>query len=140
MTAQAFASFALFLALLVASILGPVRLRRLRRRLGGRIGLGLSRVRALRPAPVQATSRPFEEVAADAHRLGRQFHCLPQGASFARFEARRQAYDAVLTEACRALGVDHLLGVLPAGPDLDRERERVELVLDLAGLRLDDAA
>jgi hypothetical protein len=37
--------------------------------------------------------------------------------------------------------VEHLLRVLPPGPDLDRERRRVELVLWRVGLLLlDDVA
>ena len=52
------------------------------------------------------------------------------------------AYDRVLVEACAALVVEHLLEVLPPGPELDVERQRVELVLAAAGLGLglDDAA
>jgi hypothetical protein len=43
-------------------------------------------------------------------------------------------------EACAALGVDHLLQVLPPGQELDVERVRVEGLLWLAGLRIDEAA
>jgi hypothetical protein len=59
---------------------------------------------------------------------------VPAGLSFARFEGVRLAYDQVLAEACRALGIEHLLGVLGPGVDLDLERERVEAALDRAGL------
>ena len=62
--------------------------------------------------------------------------------SFAQLEGNRMAYDRVLVEACTALGVDHLIEVLPPGPELDGERRRVELVLDAwgLGLGLGDAA
>jgi hypothetical protein len=126
---------------LAVGILGPVGLARLHDRVGGlfeRVGRRLRRLRG-EPPPVP-TGRPIQLIAQDAHRLGHQFHCVPRGASFARFEARRQAYDLVLVEACAALEIDHLIGVLPAGPDLDEERLRVEGALGLAGLRLGDAA
>jgi hypothetical protein len=45
----------------------------------------------------------------------------------------------VLAEACLALGVDHLLGVLAPGPELDAERQRVELRLSGYGLLRDNA-
>ncbi len=75
----------------------------------------------------------------DARRLSFRFRTVPPDASFARFEGRRRAYDAVLGEACGALGVEHLLAVLVPGPDLDRERLRVESALVRAGLLLDDS-
>jgi len=43
----------------------------------------------------------------------------------------------VLGEACSALGYTQLLGVLPPGPELDHERERVEKLLSRAGLVLE---
>jgi hypothetical protein len=72
--------------------------------------------------------------------LGLRFRYVPAGASYARIEARRRAYDEVLGEACRALRLEHLLAVLPPGPELDVERLRVEAVLDRAGFRLDAVA
>jgi len=85
--------------------------------------------------------RPIELIARDAHRLSSQFRwvCVSETASFARFEARRRAYDSVLAEACLALGVEHLLAVLPPGPDLDAERRRVEQRLSGYGLLRDSA-
>ncbi|HQR26653.1 MAG TPA: hypothetical protein PLP61_06385 [Nocardioides sp.] len=80
--------------------------------------------------------RPLEEIAEDARRLAVAFRTHPRGTSFVKYEAHRRAYDDVLTEACRALGLVHLLGVLPPGPELDRERERVEWALECAGLEL----
>ncbi|MGI8646124.1 MAG: hypothetical protein ACR2JD_07385 [Nocardioides sp.] len=87
-----------------------------------------------RPPPPE--TRPIEELAVVARRLGRRFHEPPAGQRFAKTEGLRQAYDAVLTEACTALGLTHLLMVLPAGSDLDAERARVEWALEVAGLEL----
>lgn len=116
----------------LAAAIGAEPSRRLRHRL-------LSRHRDLeRSAAAQAAVRPIETVASDVRRLGRRFESVPARLPFARFEALRQAYDAVLAEACRALDIDHLLEVLPPGPELDSERRRVEAALARAGLRLDD--
>jgi hypothetical protein len=116
--------------------------RRLLRPLAARVRIRLEpwlrrRLHRRPPAPV---GRPIEEIARDVQRLALLVHYPAPHLSFARFEGRRRAYDTVLGEACRALGVPHLLEVLPPGPEHDRERERVELVLDWAGLRLDDVA
>jgi hypothetical protein len=85
-------------------------------------------------------SRPIEAIAQDVRRLGRRFREPPRGVSFVKFEGTRRAYDEVLAEGCRVLGIEHLLGVLPPGAELDAERRRVELRMYLAGFRLDDAA
>jgi hypothetical protein len=90
--------------------------------------------RAARPQPL---GRPLEAVAQDARRLAARFHQPPPGTSFAKLEGARRAYDHVLSEACAALEVDHLLGILPPGDELDRERARVEGILWLSGLRID---
>jgi hypothetical protein len=90
--------------------------------------------------PRRSPNRPIETIAREARRLGRSYRYPPRGRSFARFEGTRWAYDKVLAEGCRALGVVHLLDVLPPGAELDAERERVEYLLGQAGLRLDDAA
>ena len=86
------------------------------------------------------SSRPIEVIAQDARRLGRRFRQPPRGVSFAKFEGTRRAYDKVLAEGCAALGIEHLLDVLPPGVELDAERRRVEWRLYTAGLDLDDAA
>jgi len=94
-----------------------------------------------RPRPVleHREVRPFEVVVADARRLaGRLEH--PRGLSYTKQEALRCAYDRALGAMCEALGVDHLLGVLPDGDELDTERSRVESVLWLAGVHLGEAA
>jgi len=131
-------SAVLLLGLLVASVLGRERLAVLRKALVRTT----DRVRDALPSHPQAPGRPIEEIARDAHRIGTRFHSQPARHSFAQLEGRRIAYDRVLVEACAALAVEHLLEVLPPGPELDGERRRVEIVLAAAGLGLeiDDAA
>jgi hypothetical protein len=121
----------------LAIALGGRRLSGVRRRA---VHLGEEAVSRLRHAPPPVLGRPIEDIARDATRLGHSFRYVPPGLSFARFEGCRRAYDLVLGEACQALDIDHLLGVLSPGPELDAERDRVESKLWLAGLRLDDAA
>ena len=134
-------SLSVLAGFLAVGILGPVGLARLHKRLTRVLDWTGRRLRRLRgEAPPVPTGRPIQLIARDAHRLGHQLRDLPPGASFARFEARRQAYDIVLVEACAALEIENLIGVLPAGPELDTERQRVEGALGLAGLRLGDAA
>jgi hypothetical protein len=121
---------ALFAVLFLLAAAGHHRVGRL----WGRSAV-IGRIRLRRPPPPQPPGRPIEAIAADVRRLGQEFRYLPAGASFTRFEARRRAYDLALAEACRALDIAHLLEVLPPGADLDRERDRVELVLDYAGFQ-----
>ena len=90
--------------------------------------------------PVEPRGRPLELIASDARRLGARLENPPRGTSFAKLEGARRAYEHVLVEACTALGIEHLLGVLPPGEDLDAERARVEGLLWLAGLRIDEIA
>jgi hypothetical protein len=93
------------------------------------------------PEPaVEPIGRPLEQIAGDARRLMARLEHPPRGASFAKLEGARRAYEHVLVEACTALGIDHLLQVLPPGEDLDVERTRVEGLLWLAGLRIDETA
>ena len=135
MSVQALAS-TLFVGVILAALLGPRRVGRLTRALARVVRY----VDSLRPEEPRPVGRPIELIASDARRLSSSFRRVPDDASFARFEGRRRAYDDVLVEACRAVGVEHRLQVLPPGPELDRERYRVELVLQHAGLPLDDVA
>ncbi len=138
MDLHAAAAALLLAAVLAAAIAGRQRCGRLLRRI---VAL-LERVRAAsrRPEAPRPTGRPIEDIAFDVRRLGARFHYPPPRTTFARFEGRRCAYDHVLVEACRALEVEQLLDVITPGPDLDRERYRVECLLDLAGMTLDTAA
>jgi hypothetical protein len=90
--------------------------------------------------PVAAAARPWEEIVRDARRYSARVHQPPRGTSFAKHQAACSVYDRVLGEACTALGLEHLLTVLPPGEELDAERARIETALWLAGLRLEDAA
>ena len=89
-----------------------------------------------RRRPPTPPTRPLEEIALAARRLGGRYHSPPPGQRFAKADAVRQAYDAVLGEACTALRITHLLAVLPPGSERDAERSRVEWALDCAGLEL----
>jgi hypothetical protein len=91
-------------------------------------------------APAPPVNRPIEEIALDVRRRGAKFHGLPEHASYVKVLALRSAYDHVLAECCASLGQAHLLTVLGPGPELDRERRRVELVLHSFGLPVDHAA
>jgi hypothetical protein len=88
----------------------------------------------------QPVNRPIEEIALDVRRRGAKFHALPQHASYVKVSALRAAYDVVLGECCDSLGQAHLLTILEPGPELDRERRRVELMLHSYGLPVDLAA
>ncbi|MEP7090497.1 MAG: hypothetical protein ABI776_10365 [Nocardioidaceae bacterium] len=122
-------------AVLGALVLANLGLRRIQR-----VGRALAGRMLHRPhEPLSLRGRPIEEIACDVRRLGVRVRYAPAGASFVRVEGGRRAYDRVLGEACASLGVEHLLGVLPPGPELDGERGRVEAALERAGLRLDPA-
>lgn len=94
----------------------------------------------LRRRPPEPLGRPLELIVADARRLAPRAQHPPRGTSRAKIIAVSYAYDHVLAEACAALGIEHLLGVLEPGEELDAERRRVEGLLWLAGLRIDDPA
>lgn len=85
---------------------------------------------------VQAAGRPWEDIVADVVRLAHRFHSPSIGARFAKVEGCRRAYDASLVEAFQALGLVDLLLVIAPGPELDRERDRVECVLGAHGVPL----
>jgi len=89
--------------------------------------------RAQGPAP---TGRPIEILAADARRLRRACTLVPSGAPMARRRGVVLAYEDVLVEAARSLGIDHGLRNLPLGPVRDLERLRLEASLEASGLRL----
>ena len=97
--------------------------------------VGLARRLRHRRTPVAeepAARRPIEEVGADLRRLNASFH--RDDMRFAKYEGCRQAYDGVLAEAADMAGLAHLMEVLPPGRELDRERQRVEMLLQHHGL------
>ncbi|SDF28959.1 hypothetical protein SAMN05660662_1735 [Blastococcus aurantiacus] len=82
--------------------------------------------------------RPLQAVAADVRRLRRQLALVPAGAPMARRRALQAAYDDVLTEAARMLGVPHALATGPPGRARDVERLRLLAALQAAGLAVGD--
>jgi hypothetical protein len=98
-----------------------------------RLGTAVLRlVRPERPAPLVPQGRPVEQIAADLVRVRSVF--VRPGLRFAKWEGTRQAYDAVLAEAADTMRIAHLFDVLPPGGERDTERERVERLLEDAGL------
>ena len=91
-------------------------------------------------SPASPDHRAFELIVHDVRRLHRRFCETRTGVSFAKSEGVRRAYDHALAEGCDALGLVHLLGVLDAGEELDRERTRIEQLLHRWGLALDESA
>ncbi|MDT7803388.1 MAG: hypothetical protein QOI78_6821 [Actinomycetota bacterium] len=83
------------------------------------------------PAP---QGPPIERVAADLRRVHRLLVDYPSGTPAARRYGTRQAYDELLTQACRQIGVPHRLAELPEGMDREIERLRVEQSLRESGL------
>jgi hypothetical protein len=92
------------------------------------------------PEELGPVNRPIEQIAVDVRRRGERFHALSPHASYVKVSALSSAYDHVLGECCDSLGQSHLLSVLQPGPELDRERRRVELVLHSFGLPVHHAA
>ncbi|MFJ8964671.1 hypothetical protein ACIRG5_35295 [Lentzea sp. NPDC102401] len=80
--------------------------------------------------------RPIERIAADLRRVRRVRASFEPGASAIKKIGARQAYDALLVQACTALGVEHRLHLLPEGMDREIERLRVEECLKHQGLSL----
>jgi hypothetical protein len=81
--------------------------------------------------------RPIELIAQDVRVLGH--HLRAVDLSPAAMGDVTDGYDAALAEACAALGVEHLLGVLGPGTERNVERHRVEARLATAGLHLEGA-
>src|SRR5919112_2592788 len=81
---------------------------------------------AAAPAVPEPVRRPIEDIVSDARRFAPRVHEPPRGTSYAKHVALCGVYDRVLGEACAALGIEHLLTVLPPGDELDAERVRIE--------------
>ena len=93
------------------------------------------------PPPLPGFSRPIELIAQDVHRLRGRFRTMPvRGVAYVKKVGVRRAYDDALVEACTSLEIVTLLGVLPDGPELDAERDRVERELDSYGFGQAEAA
>jgi hypothetical protein len=98
-----------------------------------RIPSMVRRVREKRAKP-QPQGPPIERVVADLRRVHRLLVDYPSGTPAARRFGTRQAYDELLTQACRQVGVPHRLAELPEGMDREIERLRVEQSLRERGL------
>jgi len=89
------------------------------------------------PAPESPSGRPIEEVARSLRRLRPQVFAPAPGTTMSRRRGTTMAYDDLLAEAARALGVPDALSGMPEGTDRDAERLRLEHLLRRAGLALD---
>ncbi|WP_158879603.1 hypothetical protein [Amycolatopsis anabasis] len=98
-------------------------------RLGRAVRTFVARRRAPRPEGL-----PIERLAADLRRVHRALTEFAPGTPATRRYAARQAYDALLMQACREVGVRHRLDRVPEGVDREVERLRVEQGLRDAGL------
>ncbi|HEX6343682.1 hypothetical protein [Umezawaea sp.] len=92
------------------------------------------RLRRRSPAPPSGPS--IEQVSADLRRVHRILAGYEAGTPVARRRGAREAYDALLVQACRAVEVEHRLDSLPEGVDRELERLRVEESLRAAGLAI----
>lgn len=90
--------------------------------------------RLRRRRPVVAPYPPIEQVAADLRRVHQLLAHFGPGTPVVRRRGTLQAYDALLVQACLAVGIDHRLDQLPPGMSLELERLRVEESLISAGL------
>lgn len=106
-------------ALCWAAITVPKLLRRIRRR-----------------TPVTSSGPSIQQVSADLRRVRKILAGYESGTPAIRRRGTREAYDALLVQACRAVGVEHRLHGLPEGMDRELERLRVEESLRSAGLAI----
>jgi len=88
-----------------------------------------------RRAP-HAVAPPIERLTADLRRVHRTLAEYPPGTPNVRRRATREAYDALLIQACTAVDVPHRLTDLPDGMAREVERLRVEEALRDAGLTI----
>jgi hypothetical protein len=93
-------------------------------------------IRRHRPPPPVPGHPPIEVLAADLRRLHRILAEFEPGTPMARRAGTRQAYDAVLAEACDVVDVEQRLDDLPEGIEREMERLRLEESLRSAGLAI----
>jgi hypothetical protein len=79
---------------------------------------------------------PIERLAADLRRVHRTLAEFPPGTPAVRRRATREAYDALLVQACAAVDVAHRLDRIGEGMDREVERLRIEEALREAGVRV----
>jgi hypothetical protein len=92
--------------------------------------------RRIAPPPETPSGPPIELIAGNARRLRAEMATIPTGTPMARRVGLASAYDDVLADACRALGVPDTFSGLPPGFRRDTERLHVEHELEQVGLRL----
>ena len=91
--------------------------------------------RLRRPPPVgPPAGPPIEQLAADLRRVHRLLTRMPAGASYARRRGAEQAYEDLLAQAARMLGVAEPLSDAGDRTDRELERLRVEAALSDVGL------
>lgn len=96
-------------------------------------GIGAWVRRRRTPPP---STPPIERLTADLRRVHRALAEYPPGTPNVRRRATRDAYDALLAQACTAVDVPHRLAELPEGMERELERLRVEEALRGAGLTI----
>jgi hypothetical protein len=102
------------------------------------LGGAVRRVRArLSPPPPAPAAPPIEDLAAALRRVRRDVLATAPGTPMARRRGTVAAYDDLLAQAARALGVPDLLTDLREGTDREAERLRLEHLLRQTGLALD---
>jgi hypothetical protein len=79
---------------------------------------------------------PIQALAADLRRVHRLLAEFAPGTPMARRLGTRQAYDALLVEACGAVDIEQRLAELPEGVEREVERLRIEDSLRAAGLAI----
>ncbi|MBB2933185.1 hypothetical protein FHX82_000205 [Amycolatopsis bartoniae] len=87
--------------------------------------------RSRRPVP---EGPPIERIAADLRRVRLALERIPPRAPALRRRATEQAYDALLAQACRAVGEPQWLDTVPEGLEHEAERLRVEESLHRCGI------
>lgn len=92
--------------------------------------------RRVAPAPDPPVGQPIERIATNARRLRAELATISIGTPMARRRGLSRAYDDVLVDACRALGVPDTLSGMAPGVERDSERLHVEHELEQVGFVL----
>jgi hypothetical protein len=123
------------LVLLAVAVIAPTLLFWGMLRLPKAVDAAGAYLRRRRRGP-EPTCPPIERLAADLRRVHKALAEFPPGTPALRRLATRQAYDALLVQACVAVDVPHRLDALAEGVDREVERLRVEEALREAGVRV----
>lgn len=122
------------LVLLAVAVIAPSLLFWLLVRAPGTVdAMGAYLRRRRGPTP---TTPPIERLAADLRRVHHVLATFPPGTPNVRRQATREAYDALLVQACAAVDVPHRLADLPEGMDREVERLRVAEALRTEGVNV----